>query len=67
MNRVMKDLVPFNKPTSKDLIKNILLYPSISQLLLYEGKEKCHKNIKIFYVWPGHLCFGVEIYKACIQ
>lgn len=49
MNRVMKDLVPFNKPASKDLIKNILLYPSISQLLPYEGKEKCRKNINIFY------------------
>lgn len=57
MNRVMKHLVPFNKPISKGLIKNIFLYPPISQLLLYEGEEKCDQNIQIFYFFAWRLVF----------
>lgn len=67
MNRVMKHLVPFNKPISKGLIKNIFLYPPISSCFSMKEKKNVIKIFKSFTFLPGDLCFGVEIYKTYIQ
>lgn len=68
MNRMMKHLVPFNKPISKDLIKkNIFYTPLFPSCFSTKEKKNVIKIFKSFTFLPGDLCFGVEIYKTYIQ